>query len=495
MSIQLLFPTSKTAPDLEGGYVWVGETISNPTYDDRYDPFSPNYLGNDNVAFKDPKINNYAGYKFLPKNLDIIPTGYKDAYMGDVNDVKFQGSGMGVDDLIVNKDWNHDPSLNVNQGKVQLALEQWKNVIDLSTVNYKISFAYVTGTNLPNASSGVTYVGANDHANEFVIFFNSNLAADTGPLNVNTANLSIGTWGGWTAMHELGHVLGLLHPEPGISEADDLRFSIMPYPRHFDTGRIALTPGMDDIANLQAPSKFGQSRAQDRNTTYTFGQGSVDLGHGNLLAGVIGANLNKYVMTIWDRPTTTDPITGKVDTAGGIDTIDASSLATKTYIDLRAGHFSAIGTNINTPLADSDNGNTDYNVGIAHGAEIENAKGGAVDDYIRGNDLANVLEGNGGNDTLQGGVGNDTLDGGSGFDTYKLEGLFTMATIKDNDGQGSITLDSHAIFGASKQILQDIYHDEGPGKKLTLNLAMAAYWWQVREENKTSTFSNGMVIT
>ncbi len=430
-------------------------------------------MGNVNPAFKYPQTNDYAGYKFLPKNLDIVPNGYKEAYMGDVNDVKFQGIGMGVDDLIATKDWIKNPALglSVDQNKVQLALEQWKYVIDLSTANYAISFAYSTGTNLPTASSGVTYVGANNRANEFVIFFNSNLAADTGPLNVNTANLSIGTWGGWTAMHELGHVLGLLHPEPGISESDDLRFTIMAYPRHFDTGRIALTPGMDDIAALQAPGKFGQSKAQDGNTNYVFGQGSVDLGHGNLLAGVIGANLNKYVMTMWDRPTTTDPLTGKVDTAGGIDTIDASSLATKTYIDLRAGHFSAIGTDINTPLADGDNGNTDYNVGIAKGAEIENAKGGAVDDYIRGNDLANVLEGNGGNDTLQGGVGNDTLDGGSGFDTYILEGLFKMATIKDNDGQGSITLDSHAIFGASRQILQDIYHDEGPGKKNYIKLS------------------------
>jgi Ca2+-binding RTX toxin-like protein len=127
-------------------------------------------------------------------------------------------------------------------------------------------------------------------------------------------------------------------------------------------------------------------------------------------------------------------------------------------------------------------------------------------------------------DILDGGTGNDILKGGAGADLYKLSGtygtdtitdsdgvgiitvdnvaltggtqvtdhiyrnesqkytytlagsgdtqsLFTMATIKDNDGQGSITLDSHAIFGASKQILQDIYHDEGPGKKTYIKLS------------------------
>jgi hypothetical protein len=101
MTISLLFPDSKNDPDSQGGYAWVGETIPNPTYDSRYDPFDlVNYLGNTDPAFKDPKSNNYAGYKFLPKNLDTTPTGYLDAYMGDVNDVKFQGQGQGVDSLI-----------------------------------------------------------------------------------------------------------------------------------------------------------------------------------------------------------------------------------------------------------------------------------------------------------------------------------------------------------------------------------------------------------
>lgn len=179
MATTLLFPELKDSPDEEGGYLWVGETISNPTYDSRYDPFSLDYLGNSDPEFKYPTSNDYAGFKFLPKNLNIARPGYQEAYMGDVNDVKFQGTGQGVDSLISSKDWNRDPSMDVDQDKVQSAFDQWKYAIDVNTVNYKISFAYTSGTNLPGHVSGATYVGANDK--------NFNEAADWTQANVPLA--------------------------------------------------------------------------------------------------------------------------------------------------------------------------------------------------------------------------------------------------------------------------------------------------------------------
>ena len=465
MAISRVIKTSANMAD----FAWLGgHAILNTSYDNTYNISINEAIAANTGSTQGILIDQLRFNRYLPSNLNTSILEYKLSYIEDVNWANGRAQEEQANPSAPPPhDWNLVSSTLVNQQKIDLSLQQWKYIFDETNVNADITFAYAP---IPRQTSGVTYVGADNTAtgggnfsNKYVVFFNTAYALQSQTPNVS--DLSIGTWGGWVAMHEMGHVWGLLH----TGTTDDLRFSIMSYPSNFASAKIPLTPGMQDIKDLQL--LYGTSHAQDGDTTYTFGQGSADLGHGNVLAGVIGANLNKYVMTIWDRPTTTDPVTGKVDTAGGIDTIDASSLATKTYIDLRAGHFSAIGTDINTPLADGDNGSTDYNVGIAKGAEIENAKGGAVDDYIRGNDLANVLEGNGGNDTLQGGVGNDTLDGGSGFDTYMLEGLFKMATIKDNDGQGSITLDSHAIFGASKQILQDIYHDEGPGKKTYIKLS------------------------
>lgn len=68
--------------------------------------------------------------------------------------------------------------------------------------------------------------------------------------------------------------------------------------------------------------------------------------------------------------------------AGGQDTIDASGvtgniLGSGATIDLRQGHFSSLGR--------------DDNVGIAHGAVIENATGSSADDVILGNATANII--------------------------------------------------------------------------------------------------------
>jgi Ca2+-binding RTX toxin-like protein len=472
MAIKLLYPTSKNDPELLGGYIWVGDTNPNPAYDNKYDPFATSSY----IAGNDPFSNNYAGFQFLPKNLDTTGPGYLASFMTDINDVKFLGPGQGSDSLRSSKDWNHNPpaSVSVDQNNVNLALAQWNHVIDLSTTDKTISFAYVSGTNLPEDVSGVTYVGANTRVNQYVIFFNDNLRQTTSLLNVNTGNLSLGTWGGWTTMHELGHVFDLYHN--GV--LDDLRMSIMTYPNvknsngGFDHDLIPLTPGMDDIANAQ--THYGQSKAQDGDTNYIFGQASVDLGHGNVLANVYGnvpantygtgtqINLNRYVMTLWDRPTGD----------GGIDTIDASALTTKVYINLNPGHFSAIGTDVTLTASQIQNGvtdaeekaSTDFNVGIARLAQIENAKGGSGNDYLKGNDLANTLEGNNGNDTLEGGKGSDTLKGGSGFDTYIFKGAtYGIDTIEDSGGGGSIQIDNQTALSGGDFKFESIFKNESTG--------------------------------
>lgn len=57
------------------------------------------------------------------------------------------------------------------------------------------------------------------------------------------------------------------------------------------------------------------------------------------------------------------------------------------------------------------------NLGIAHGAVIEAAKGGRGDDSLYGNAVANQLSGNQCADQLFGGLGNDSLYGGGGSDS------------------------------------------------------------------------------
>ena len=403
----------------EYSWIWGDATdnykysIINTNYDSNFANLNPGDIGYD-VTKK---------YQYIPLNLDIWngpniinPERYA-AYVGAINSPTLQP-------------FNKNSASNVDDGKMVLTFNQWSNVVNIPS-NIQITVLYVGGD-----FGAVTYVGGGAKANERVIFI-----ADQS-VNYDTHNLSLGTWGGWMAMHELGHAWGLSHKNnsslPQSNKSNDMRMSIMWYPSDWGTTKIPLTPGMEDIDKLQnggfileqnknAPA-FGQSKAQDGNTTYTFTEHTIQLGQNST---IIQKDPFQVVMTLWDR----------AGGEGGIDTIDASTMLNSVYIDLRAGHFSSIGSNISVAPTDNDingdgdpDGDTRYNVGIAHGAQIENAKGGSGADYLKGNDLDNKLEGNEGNDTLEGGKGLDTLEGGDGDDSIKGgEGDDLLSGGKDKD--------------------------------------------------------------
>lgn len=436
------------SPRNASAYAWVGERIPNPTFDPDY-ALRPGDNGFDGSLY----------YRYRPKNLDVSIEPFKNDLYSFVNradnDVIPEGQNP------PGKEWASAPQTVVDDAKVTLILNQWANIIDTSNISKHITFAYVSGAALGD-SSGRTYVGGGEFQDKYVVFINENATSNPSQLPY-TGDLSIGTWGGWMLMHEIGHVLGLVHTDP-LKIPGNQKFSIMTYPTDIFTDKIALTPGMKDILNAQ--SQFGLSTNQDGDTNYIFGQGSVDLGHGNVLENAYESpvqvpaqiNLQNYVMTLWDR----------AGNEGGIDTIDASALTTKVYINLNDGEFSAIGTDTNEAPTSGGNfngkgnldGDTKYNVGIAVGAQIENAIGGGGDDYLLGNDLRNVLEGNNGLDILEGGKGNDLLLGGSDHDTYIFDGVYGIDTIDDTDG--SIVIDGHTLAGGSYQF-ESIYKDSNSG--------------------------------
>lgn len=142
------------------------------------------------------------------------------------------------------------------------------------------------------------------------------------------------------------------------------------------------SPGIYDILALQ--SLYGANNDYNAdNTTYKFTPETL-----------------KDFQTIWD--------------GGGIDTIDVSEFVLGVDLNLVGG------TRSNLFIKDHSYSGIEYDgtraVGIAYGANIENAMGGMGDDVIRGNALNNILYGGDGNDSLYGGEGNDTLYGGAGDD-------------------------------------------------------------------------------
>ena len=203
---------------------------------------------------------------------------------------------------------------------------------------------------------------------------------------------------GWqTYLHELGHALGLHHPDDEGEPASPIprhnnQYTVMSYVAHPSMASLPddaqdwpITPMLYDIAALQ--SLYGanlDTRAE--NTTY-FGPGAGSayaLRDGGLLA-----NGRTAILTVWD--------------GGGTDTIDASNQTAAVKIDLNPGAFSTIGAfadNVAMALAVTVEGVV---VNL-----IENATGGRGNDSLVGNVGDNVLDGRGGADTLRGGRGNDT---------------------------------------------------------------------------------------
>ena len=193
-----------------------------------------------------------------------------------------------------------------------------------------------------------------------------------------------GQGGYYLILHEIGHALGLDHPN-GNPNSSNISKTIMSYVA--PDNRPPITPMIQDIAAVQY--LYGETNHNSDDTTYD--QDDLD-----------GST---RMWTLWD--------------AGGDDTLDVSAVTAAeagVTLDLRGGfdengdvRFSEIG---------------DERVAIALDPKkqwkeailIENAKGNTGDDEIRGNKTENILEGGGGEDILVGDGGADIIYGGADND-------------------------------------------------------------------------------
>ncbi|MCS3726381.1 M10 family metallopeptidase C-terminal domain-containing protein [Bradyrhizobium betae] len=253
-----------------------------------------------------------------------------------------------------------------------------------------------------------------------------------------------------TALHELGHALGLKHSQETGGPAnvavpsahDDSEYTVMSYRSYVgastSTGYTNEAYGYpqtymaNDILALQ--TMYGANfTTQSGTTVYTWspttGQEFIN-GVGQLApGGGAGGSANRIYETVWD--------------GGGVDTYDLSNYTTNLSINLNPGASSLFSS---VQLANLGNGfyasGNVYNAYLYNSdvrSYIDNAIGGSGNDTIIGNAIANVLNGGDGNDTITGGGGNDTIIGGSGTDTAVYSGSRANYSVAYNSSSQTFT--------------------------------------------------------
>ena len=203
----------------------------------------------------------------------------------------------------------------------------------------------------------------------------------------NASNFVKGQQGYSTIIHEIGHSIGLFHPDgtlnftPALpSEYQNTDFTIM-------NGIVNKTGPITSQYGLPSTPQFADILA----IQYLYGA-NYSYKSGNDIYNFS----NPDVMTIWD--------------GGGVDLIDGSGYATEVRINLNEADGDAY----------SIMGESAF--WIAYGANIENANGGQVGDVIIGNWIDNRIFGFNGNDNLSGGDGNDFINGNRDNDNVRGNG-------------------------------------------------------------------------
>ncbi|GAA4410531.1 M10 family metallopeptidase [Quisquiliibacterium transsilvanicum] len=280
-----------------------------------------------------------------------------------------------------------------------------------------------------------------------------------------------GSYGYSTLLHEIGHALGLAHPFEGAvrlpQDQEGYGNTLMSYTAFVGSPGSWVdfeptTPMPYDILAIQHLYGANTShRAGD--DVHVFRQGE------------------RYFETLWD--------------AGGNDTVAWEGATEGALIDLAPGARSMLGDPLTYWSKDFESSWPDLEtVTIAPGTWIENARGGAADDLLIGNERDNLLQGGGGNDSIAGGAGIDTVIWSGAASGYRLGFTDGLLTVTDKSGaEGSDTLadvellrfSDRTVHAASRahgtwdDLPEDLWHffivafDAAPGVEYMEQLALA----------------------
>nr|VFJ66452.1 MAG: VCBS repeat-containing protein [Candidatus Kentron sp. DK] len=287
------------------------------------------------------------------------------------------------------------PFTAAQQAAALTAMESWSHVANIkfeqaaSVAEAQILFGV---TDLPNAQEGYAFYPGDREGGD--VWLDANTAA----------NLTPGSRGYMTLVHEIGHALGLKH---GGDYGDET--SLEP---------AIFLPADEDIRENTVMAYGKETAGPDEPR----GPQAYDI---QAIQYLYGANPNTNSGdTVYDLATDGHPFQVIVD-ADGVDTLDAS--------DVRSG----VTINLNPGSNDLVEG---FDLVVAKGTLIENAIGSDYADSLIGNGAFNVIRGMGGDDSVVGNTGNDVLVGGDISDELlaSLNNRYGIIGDADGDGGGNV---------------------------------------------------------